>query len=79
MYVDAAAVVGKGARLAKPPNQLLQGFDVLAVGKDGADQFNAVFAGGGELLASVFLLALMLPSLMSFQTRPSGAVTFWVS
>ena len=42
--VDATAGVGEGSRLAQPANKLLQGFDVLAVCEDGADQLDAVFA-----------------------------------
>jgi hypothetical protein len=42
--MDAAFVVRKSASLAKFPYQFLQGFDVLGVCKDRADQFAFIYA-----------------------------------
>ncbi len=56
--VNAAAAVGEGTRLAQPAHQFLQALDVLVVGKDGADQFNAVLAGGGDLAPALLTLAV---------------------
>ena len=55
MNVNAAGVVGEAARLAELADKLLQGFNVLLVGEDGADQLDAVGSARAPLV-SVFLL-----------------------
>lgn len=72
MNMNSAGAVCEAARFAEHPNQFLQGFNVAFVVKDGADQFDAEFAGGVKHLTARFFCVRILPSLMIFQTRPSG-------
>ena len=58
MNMNSAGAVCEAALSAEHPNQFLQGFDIAFVVQDGADQFDAEFAGGRKhLTARLFLCA----------------------
>lgn len=55
--MNPRAVIGKAASFAQPADELLQGVDVFAVGKNGADQLDAVFVVCGDPLPVLAALA----------------------
>ena len=57
VYMDTRAAVCEAASLAQLADELLQGVDILAVGKDRADQFHAVLLAYGNQPPVFFLLA----------------------
>jgi hypothetical protein len=75
--MDAAGGVGEPSGSAQAPDQLLKGVDVLAVGKDGANQ-PTLYSRVAILSAAPVSAGRRVPSLMTFQTLPSGALTLKV-